>query len=72
MPASRSAEAQEPAPVALADKHLVERYLPAHVIVNEKYEVIHISSRTRRYLEMPAGEPTRDILRMAREELRPA
>ncbi len=52
--------------------YLLERYSPPCVIVNEKYEVLHISTRTQRYMEVPVGEPTVDILRMAREELRPA
>ena len=50
----------------------MERYSPPCVVVNEKYEVVHISTRTKRFLEVPVGEPTRDILKMAREELRPA
>jgi two-component system CheB/CheR fusion protein len=69
---ARSGEALQPGPVALAEKHLLERYVPARVIVNEKYEVVYYSSRTGAYLETPQGEPTRDFMRMAREELRPA
>ncbi|HTP65922.1 MAG TPA: CheR family methyltransferase [Geobacteraceae bacterium] len=68
----RQSEAVEPGPVALAERLLLERYLPARVIVNEKNEVVHFSNRTEAYLAMPAGEPTRDLLRLAREELRPA
>jgi len=68
----RPAETREPTPGAIAEKYLVERYSPPCVIVNEKYEVLHISTSTKRYMEVPVGEPTRDILRMAREELRPA
>ena len=68
----RTAEAAEPTPGAVAERLLVERYSPPCVIVNEKYEVLHISTRTQRYMEVPVGEPTLDILRMAREELRPA
>jgi len=69
---SRPAETQEPGPVALADKLLMERYLPVRVIVNDKYEVIHFSKGTEAYLATPEGEPTRDLMRMAKEELRPA
>jgi two-component system CheB/CheR fusion protein len=72
IPPKRSAEAGEPTPGAIAEKYLLERYSPPCVIVNEKYEVLHISTRTQRYMEVPVGEPTVDILRMAREELRPA
>jgi two-component system CheB/CheR fusion protein len=71
-PPKRFPEPREPAPGVVADRLLVERYSPLGVIVNEKYEVLHISTRTQRYLELPEGNPTLDILRMAREELRPA
>jgi len=68
----RPVETEDPIPAAAADRFLLERYSPPSVVVNEKYEVLHISSRTGRYLEMPMGAPTMDILKMAREELRPA
>jgi two-component system, chemotaxis family, CheB/CheR fusion protein len=68
----RSPETGEPTPGAMAEKLLMERYSPPCMVVNEKYEVLHTSTRTGSYMEIPVGEPTRDILRMAREELRPA
>jgi PAS domain S-box-containing protein len=49
----------------------MERYSPPCVVVNEKYEVVHVSTRSNLFLEVPLGEPSRDILKMAREELRP-
>jgi PAS domain S-box-containing protein len=69
---TRPAGSEDPGPGAVAEKLLVERYSPPCVVVNEKYEVVHVSTRANRFLEVPVGEPTRDILRMAREELRPA
>jgi len=69
---SRPVNDQEPGPVAIADKLMLDRYMPVRVIVNDKYEVVHFSSRTDAYLVTPAGEPTRDLIKMAREELRPA
>jgi len=65
-------ETIEPEPVALSERLLLDRYLPARVIVNEKNEALHFSSGTRPYLEMPSGKATRDLLKMANEELRPA
>jgi|GEM_PF-595819 len=62
----------EPSPGSVAEKILMGRYSPPCVVVNEKYEIVHTSTRTGRFLEDPVGEPTRDILRKAREELRPA
>jgi two-component system CheB/CheR fusion protein len=71
-PPPRRPETGEPPPGAVAERLLLERYSPPCVVVNEKYEVIHVSTRTSRFLEVPVGEPTRDILKMAGEELRPA
>ena len=69
---ARLAGSEEASPAALAEKVLLERYALPSVVVNEKHEVVHFFSRTGRFLELPQGEPTRDVLRMAREELRPA
>ncbi len=60
---------EEPGP--RAEKHLLERYTPPCVVVDQKYDLVYVSSRTSRFLEMPAGKPTRDILKMVRKELRP-
>ena len=68
----RSFENQESATVNQADKILMERYVPARVIINDKNEVVHFSKQAGLYLLMPEGKPTRDLLKMAREELRPA
>ena len=70
--AARSSEAQETDKFALADKLLLERYVPARVLINEKHEVVHFSSRAGEYLLTPEGKPTKDLLKIARIELRPA
>ena len=59
-------------PVELAEKLLIQRYVPARIIINERAEIIHSSKQASRYLIMPEGEPTRDLLRMAKAELRPS
>ncbi len=69
---ARQAGAREPSPQSLAERFLLERYAPLGMVINEKYEAIHTTSRTNSFLEVPVGEPTRDILKMAREGLRPA
>ena len=68
----RPTEPLDPTPVALAEKLLAERYAPARVIINEKNEIIHYSNLAGTYLVLPGGELTRDLLKMAKEELRPA
>jgi two-component system CheB/CheR fusion protein len=42
------------------------------VVVNDRYEVLYFSTRSKLYLDALVGEPTLDIMRMTREELRPA
>ena len=69
---SRQTDSGGQSPGAAVEKVLLERYAPPCVVVNGKYEVVHVSTRANRFLEVPVGEPTRDILKMAREELRPA
>jgi two-component system CheB/CheR fusion protein len=59
-------------PGILAEKTLMQRYSPPCVVINEKFEVVYFSTRTSRYLEPPVGEPSQNLLKMAKEDLRPA
>jgi two-component system CheB/CheR fusion protein len=59
-------------PGVMAEKTLMQRYSPPCVVINEKFEVVYFSTRTGRYLEPPVGEPSQNILKMAKEDLRPA
>ncbi|MGZ5010126.1 MAG: PAS domain S-box protein [Methylobacter sp.] len=65
-------ETVEPSLGAVAEKILMERYSPPCVVVDEKYEIVHISNRTSDVLEDPVGEPTKNVLNKAKEALRPA
>ncbi len=56
----------------LARRALLDRYAPASVLIDEKARILYFHGTTRDYLEHPAGEPTRDLLMMAREGLAPA
>jgi two-component system CheB/CheR fusion protein len=53
-----------------AEGHVLERYAPPHVVVNGDGDVVHFSARTGKYLEAPAGMPTRQIVTIARKRLR--
>ncbi|MEX2692635.1 CheR family methyltransferase [Rhizobium mongolense] len=58
------------APVAeMARRALLERFAPASVLVDLKGRVLYFHGATRDYLEQPSGEPTRDLLTMARDGL---
>jgi two-component system CheB/CheR fusion protein len=54
----------------LTSRLLIETYAPASVLINRKYECLYYSGPTDRYLQVAAGEPSRDLLAMAREGLR--
>jgi len=61
---------QPAAPVAeLARRALLERYAPASVLIDRKGRVLYFHGTTRDYVENPPGEPTRDLLTMARDGL---
>ena len=49
---------------------LIEAFAPASVLINDKREVLYHSGPTDRYLHLPPGEPTQDVLAMARTGLR--
>ena len=51
-------------------KQLLADYAPASVLINRKFEVLCFQGPTVNYLEFPSGEPTRDLLALARQGLR--
>ena len=53
-----------------AHHRLLEEYAPPSLIVTEDATIVHVSGRAASYLRMPAGEPSRDLLRLVRPELR--
>jgi two-component system, chemotaxis family, CheB/CheR fusion protein len=62
--------ATDPAATAVADaatgfgavhERMVERYAPPSLLVDAEDRVVHVSPRAGRFLELPGGEPTRDL-----------
>jgi two-component system, chemotaxis family, CheB/CheR fusion protein len=53
-----------------AHHRLLEEYAPPSVVVTEDHMLLHMSSRAGRYLHLAAGEPSRDLLKLVRPELR--
>ncbi len=52
-----------------ADRLLLSRFAPPGVLVNEQLDILQFRGRTGPYLEPPPGEPTRNLLKMARPGL---
>jgi two-component system CheB/CheR fusion protein len=53
-----------------AETAVLEQFAPSHVVVNSEGEVIHFSAHTGNYLEPALGQPTRNLLALARRGLR--
>src|SRR5207248_4323521 len=66
---SRGTSFEKPDPVA---RRVLERYAPAHVVVNEDHNVVRASSRTGKYLELAEGAPSTKITDLAKRGLRSA
>jgi len=54
----------------LCRRLLLENYAPAAVLIDRKRECLYAFGPTDRYLRVPPGAPTHDLLSMAREGLR--
>jgi two-component system CheB/CheR fusion protein len=55
-----------------ADLHqrLLEQYAPPSIVVSDDHTVVHISDSGGEFLAITGGEPSRDLLKLVRPELR--
>jgi two-component system CheB/CheR fusion protein len=49
---------------------LVERYAPPSFVLNDEYDVVHVSEQAGRYLHLTGGEPSTNVFKLIRDELR--
>ncbi len=61
-----------PERMSFGDLHqqLLELYAPPSVIVNENYDVLHLSETAGRFMQLPGGEPSSNILKLVTTGLR--
>ncbi|MGH8473100.1 MAG: CheR family methyltransferase, partial [Gammaproteobacteria bacterium] len=52
-----------------ADRVLLGRYAPPGVLLNEYFDILQFRGNTSPYLEIPPGEPSSNLLKMARQGL---
>jgi two-component system, chemotaxis family, CheB/CheR fusion protein len=52
-----------------AERLVVGRYGPPSALINHDFEIQHYHGRTSPYLETPSGQPTTNILRLAKQGL---
>ncbi len=48
---------------------MLEAFGPPSVLIDANYEIVHISEHAGRYLQMPGGEPSRNLLRAAHPDV---
>ena len=53
-----------------AERAVLERYGPAHLVINGEGDILFASGRTGKYLELASGAPDSNVLTMARTGLR--
>jgi two-component system CheB/CheR fusion protein len=51
-------------------QRLLEEYAPPSVVINEEYDIVHLSEKAGRYLQVAGGEPSQNLLKLVRSELR--
>ena len=68
-PIRRPGQAETPVQEVLG-KVILDRYAPPCVLINDNYDILHFQGATDRFLAPPVGEPSYNLLKMAREGLR--
>ena len=58
--------------ITYGDLHqrLLEEYAPPSIVINEDYDVVHISEKGGRFLQIAGGEPSQNVLKLVLPELR--
>ncbi len=51
-------------------QRLLEQYGPPSLVVNENHDIVHLSDRAGLYLHVGGGEPSQNLLKLVREDLR--
>ncbi len=54
----------------IAERLILDEYAPPCVFIDEKFDIFYFHGSTERYLTHPPGEPTFNLITMAREDLR--
>lgn len=48
----------------------LKTHAPPSLLVNDQYDLVHVTEGAQRFLEYPAGVPTQDVLQVVRPDLR--
>jgi len=58
--------------ISFGDLHqqLLEEYAPPSLVVNEDYEILHLTERAGQFLQIAGGELSKNLLKLVKPELR--
>ncbi len=70
VPGQDKAASRQVAFADLCQRLVMDAYAPAAVLINRKHECLYSLGPTERYLRVPAGQPTYDLLAMVSEGMR--
>ncbi|TDO73147.1 PAS domain S-box-containing protein [Flavobacterium chryseum] len=58
--------------ISFGDLHqqLLEEYAPPSLVVNEDFEILHLTERAGQFLQISGGEPSKNLLKLIKPELR--
>jgi two-component system CheB/CheR fusion protein len=58
--------------ISYADLHqqLLEQYAPPSIVVNGEFDIVHVSERAGSYMQIAGGEPSKNLLKLVKQELR--
>ncbi|MBD3583068.1 CheR family methyltransferase [Flavobacterium selenitireducens] len=63
-------KAQERITYGELHQQLLEQYAPPSIVVNTEFDIVHLTDRAGRYLQVGGGELSKNLLKLVRPELR--
>jgi chemotaxis methyl-accepting protein methylase len=68
-PEAANRQSRGRSPGSLMERALLERYAPASALIDRQFKVLYLHGATGDYLQPPRGEPSFNLIAMAREGL---
>ena len=51
-------------------QRMLEQYAPPSVVINQEYDIVHMTERAGKYFEFVGGEPTQNLLKLIKSQIR--
>ena len=70
LPRVRDSQPKLRSTYAQLHQRLLERYAPPSIVIDENYDILHISESAGQFMQIPGGEVSTNLLALVRPELR--